>query len=257
MTKTIKYTGAIDRWPELAITGSQAMWRLSQQEQRSDTEAEMLLLTGQFLLLQETPQYPMHVSVGVNRVATLPEGQILSVSGTAGTAGVVYRLDPVLGGTNSLQSWPVGAGALAPIGPFVGQQVFLVACTTGSVAVGNDNAAVSAARVTRDAAGVTVSVGDSSTQIPLRVNQLVGSMRAGGTGLPTATNSVSSGAGIKGFAGAISAWGPFHAVQLIFGNHTATPAVIDNSCVATSSTAYPGGVFNIAAPSSGRSSMSS
>ncbi len=194
---------------------------------------------------------PTITAGGTPQTITLSEGQVLNISGSVGTVGVVYRLDPVLGGTNSLQSWAIGVGALAPIGPFVGQQVFLVACTTGSVAIGNDNAAVSAARVTRDAAGVTVSVGDSLTQIPLRVNQLVGSMRAGGTGLPATTNSVSSGATIKSFAGAISAWGPFHAVQLIFGNHTATPAVIDNSCVATSSTAYPGGVFNIAAPSSG------
>ena len=141
MTKTIKYTGTIDRWPELAVTGSQAMWRLSQQEQRSDTEAEMLLLTGQFLLLQETPQYPMHVSVGVNRVATLPEGQVLNISGSAGTAGVAYRLDPVLGGTNSLQSWAIGAGALAQIGPYAGLQRFLVTCSAGRVDVAVNAAA--------------------------------------------------------------------------------------------------------------------
>ncbi|MGK5020750.1 SGNH/GDSL hydrolase family protein [Janthinobacterium sp. LB2P10] len=182
---------------------------------------------------------------------SLPEGQVLTVTGAPGATGVVYLLDPVLGGTNSLQSWAVVSGALAPIGPYAGEQRLLVTCSAGSVIATTANAAVSAARVGRDVAGVAASVGDGSTQIPLRVNQLVGSMRAAGTGLPAATNSVSSGAATKSFAGAISAWGPFHAVQLIFGNHTATPAVIDNSCVATSSTAYPGGVFNIAAPSSG------
>ncbi|OFJ47854.1 hypothetical protein BA896_001405 [Janthinobacterium lividum] len=182
--------------------------------------------------------------------AVLPEGQVLNVSGSVGAVGKVHRLDPA-GGNAPLQSWAVGSGALAPIGAFAGEQRFLVTCSAGNVTVATANSAVSAARVGRDAAGTAVGLGDSSTQIPLRVNQLVGAMRAGGTGLPAATNSVASGTTTKTFAGAISAWGPFHAVQLIFGNHTATPAVIDNSCVATSSTAYPGGVFNIAAPSSG------
>ncbi|MGK5028498.1 SGNH/GDSL hydrolase family protein [Janthinobacterium sp. MDT1-19] len=159
MTKTIKYTGTIDRWPELAVTGGQAMWRLSQQEQRSDAEAEMLLLTGQFLLLQETPQYPMHVSVGVNRVVTLPEGQVLNVSGSAGAAGVVYRLDPVLGGTNSLQSWTIGAGALAPIGPYAGEQRFLVTCSAGSVDASMMAAVLGAPRVVKNVAGLADSAG--------------------------------------------------------------------------------------------------
>ena len=76
---------------------------------------------------------PTITAGGTPQTITLPEGRILNVSGTAGTAGVVYRLDPVLGGTNSLQSWPVGAGALAPIGPFPTEQHFLFTCTTGSI----------------------------------------------------------------------------------------------------------------------------
>ena len=164
MTKTIKYTGIIDRWPELAVTGGQAMWRLSQQEQRSDTEAEMLLLTGQFLLLQETPQYPMHVSVGVNRVATLPEGQILSVSGAPGTAGVAYLLDPLLGGTNSLQSWTIGAGALAPIGGYAGEQRFLVTCSAGAVTATIASAALSGVQFARTASGAAIGLRTSSGQ---------------------------------------------------------------------------------------------
>ncbi|MGV8870688.1 MAG: hypothetical protein ACOH2S_27585, partial [Janthinobacterium svalbardensis] len=70
----------------------------------------------------------------------LPEGQVLNISGSAGTAGVIYRLDPVLGGTNSLQSWAIGTGALAQIGPYAGLQRFLVTCSAGRV-----DAAVNAA----------------------------------------------------------------------------------------------------------------
>lgn len=77
---------------------------------------------------------PTITAGGTPQTITLPEGQALNVSGGAGTAGVVYRLDPVLGGTNSLQSWSVGAGSLAAIGPFAGQQRFLVTCSTGIIA---------------------------------------------------------------------------------------------------------------------------
>jgi hypothetical protein len=65
----------------------------------------------------------------------LSEGQVLNIYGVVGTAGVAYRLDPVLGGTNSLQSWTIGAGALAQIGPYAGLQRFLVTCSVGRVDV--------------------------------------------------------------------------------------------------------------------------
>lgn len=48
MSKTIKYIGTQDRWPELAITGKQSNWRPGQQEERSDSEAALLLGTGLF-----------------------------------------------------------------------------------------------------------------------------------------------------------------------------------------------------------------
>lgn len=103
----------------------------------------------------------------------------------------------------------------------------------------------------RDVSGRIVGLSMPGGKIPLRPNQLVGSLRCGGTGLPATTNSVASGGTMKMFHGALSAWGPFHAVQLIYANHTLTPALIDNSCVATTGTAFPGGIFNIANPSSG------
>ncbi|OEZ66301.1 hypothetical protein JAB5_00830 [Janthinobacterium sp. HH103] len=185
---------------------------------------------------------------GERTTISVPEGQALSIIGSASAEGLVERLSS---SGSVVQSWVVRSGAQAPIGPFAGLQVFRVTCSVGSLTANVAAAVLASVQVNQDAAGRTVGLSTPAGQIPLRTNQLLGSMRAGGTGLPAVTNSVSSGAGIKGFAGAISAWGPFHAVQLIFGNHTATPAVIDNSCVATSSTAYPGGVFNIAAPTSG------
>lgn len=74
--------------------------------------------------------------------AVLPEGQVLNVSGIAGTVGKVHRLDPT-GGNTPLQSWVVGAGVLAPIGPYVGEQRFLATCSTGSVDVAVGSSSVS------------------------------------------------------------------------------------------------------------------
>ncbi len=48
MPTTIKYIGTQDRWPELAVTGKQSMWRPGQQEERSDLELSLLLATGLF-----------------------------------------------------------------------------------------------------------------------------------------------------------------------------------------------------------------
>lgn len=76
---------------------------------------------------------PTITAGGTPQTITLPEGQVLNVSGSAGTAGVVYRLNQALGGTNSLQSWPVKLGILAAIGPYAGQQRFLVTCAAGEV----------------------------------------------------------------------------------------------------------------------------
>ena len=83
---------------------------------------------------------PTITAGGTPQTISLPEGQVLNISGSVGTVGVAYRLDPVLGGTNSLQSWTIGAGALAQIGPYPGLQRFLLTCSVGRV-----DAAVNAA----------------------------------------------------------------------------------------------------------------
>lgn len=96
---------------------------------------------------------PTITAGGTPQTITLPEGQVLSVSGTAGTAGVVYRLDPVLGGTNSLQSWTIGAGALLPIGPYADPQRFLVTCSAGILNVVSAQAALTSLRAVGDTPG--------------------------------------------------------------------------------------------------------
>jgi hypothetical protein len=67
------------------------------------------------------------------KTIALPEGKALILTGSVDAAGVVYLLDPALGGTNSLKSWAVGAGALAPIGAYAGSQKVLVSCSAGSI----------------------------------------------------------------------------------------------------------------------------
>lgn len=55
MSKVIKYNGTVNRWPELAVTGKQAVWYKGQQEERTDLEANKLLATQLFTLISATP----------------------------------------------------------------------------------------------------------------------------------------------------------------------------------------------------------
>lgn len=105
---------------------------------------------------------PTITAGGTPQTITLPVGQVLNISGRPGTAGVVYRLDPVLGGTNSLESWPVEAGSLAAIGPYAGQQRFLATCSTGSVDVAMKSAVFQIKPQTAKSLPIIVWFGDST-----------------------------------------------------------------------------------------------
>ncbi|MES2349154.1 MAG: hypothetical protein V4641_16455 [Pseudomonadota bacterium] len=48
MAKVIKYQGIIQNWSELPVTGKPATWRISQQEERENAEADLLLNTRLF-----------------------------------------------------------------------------------------------------------------------------------------------------------------------------------------------------------------
>lgn len=73
-------------------------------------------------------------SINANEQITiqLPEGQALTVTGTAAT-GTVQRIGAT--GANIGSPWAIGTGTLSPIGPFSGTQQFLISCSAGSVAV--------------------------------------------------------------------------------------------------------------------------
>lgn len=77
---------------------------------------------------------------------SLPEGQALTLSGSAGAAGVAYLLDQALGGSNSIKSWSIGAGVLPTIGPFIGAQQFLISCSAGNVVANMGDAVLSLPR---------------------------------------------------------------------------------------------------------------
>lgn len=157
---------------------------------------------------------------------TLPEGQALNVSGTAGAVGVIYRLDPALGGSNSLQSWPVGAGAHPAIGPYAGQQRFLVTCVTGSIDISTADAVLGA----------------------IRASLPVGNISAGGSFLPAYPSGNGAGSENRTFSAVISAWGDFNAYQLIYANRSSAPCRINDARVGVGATIYPNGANNIAAP---------
>jgi hypothetical protein len=57
---------------------------------------------------------------------TLPEGQVLLITGAAGAVGEATR-------AGSADKWAIAAGALPQIGPFAGTQKILITCTTGGV----------------------------------------------------------------------------------------------------------------------------
>ena len=67
---------------------------------------------------------------------TLPEGQVLLITGAASTVGAASRV-----GTSD--SWVIGAGALPAIGPYAGAQNILIQCTTGSIVVSTQDASLS------------------------------------------------------------------------------------------------------------------
>jgi hypothetical protein len=48
MPKTIRFTGSERGWDELSVTGKPSVWQPGQQEERSDSEAALLIATGLF-----------------------------------------------------------------------------------------------------------------------------------------------------------------------------------------------------------------
>jgi hypothetical protein len=93
MAKTIKYTGTQDPWPELAITGNQAVWHLGQQESREDQEANALLKTGLFSVVSTAARIDSNQNsvLGADSVFTLqvanPRGRMVVLGDSLGWGG--------------------------------------------------------------------------------------------------------------------------------------------------------------------------
>jgi hypothetical protein len=98
MSKTIKYTGTVDRWAELPVTGKQSLWHLGQSEQREDSEASQLLATGFFKDISSFTNSsgagitatisPATAAVGDTVHATLPAGVVGTLQFTRSTIPV-------------------------------------------------------------------------------------------------------------------------------------------------------------------------
>ncbi|NHZ94557.1 SGNH/GDSL hydrolase family protein [Massilia sp. CCM 8734] len=108
------------------------------------------------------------ISAGQQQTVSVQQDQIVAFSGSVGTVGVAYRLDPVLGGTNAVQSWAIGAGSGVPIGPLTGTQRYLVTCAAGEVTITVDLAVLSGPQYAYDSKGKLkgLSLLDGS-QVPL------------------------------------------------------------------------------------------
>lgn len=78
--------------------------------------------------------------------ATLPEGQVLLVTGGAASAGTVQRLDSA--GAPLGSPIAVIAGTLPPIGPFAGTQQFQITCTAGNIDATVQDAVLTVAALT-------------------------------------------------------------------------------------------------------------
>nr|WP_297526958.1 glycoside hydrolase family 16 protein [uncultured Roseateles sp.] len=117
MSKTIKYTGTQDPWPELAVTGKQSSWRRGQQEERPDDEAALLLATGLFdgvpIAVRQNSatgalqnsQGQLVVTAPITITGALVVGATLTASPAGGwqvTAGQWYRGASAISGATAL-----------------------------------------------------------------------------------------------------------------------------------------------------------
>lgn len=129
---------------------------------------------------------PTTTATATPHTITLPEGQVLHISGSTGAADMVCHLDPAPDGSDMPQSWAIGAGTLAAIGPFAGQRRFLVTCTAASASAGIQDATRDAPIFSPDAADMAavrqatggLIIGMGGIQAPLPSGDLSGATDA-------------------------------------------------------------------------------
>lgn len=86
---------------------------------------------------------PQTASIGLPLTVPIIEGQTLNVTGSVGSSGTAYLLDPTLGGTNYTKSWPISADVTTIIGPYSGTQNVLIVSNTGTIMATIQNASLS------------------------------------------------------------------------------------------------------------------
>lgn len=89
MSKTIKYIGTQNRWPELAVTGKQSTWSPGWMDERSDSEAAQLLATGLFFdvdSINQTPAESAALSGLVSRGGNIVERVTMAGGGASSGA---------------------------------------------------------------------------------------------------------------------------------------------------------------------------
>jgi hypothetical protein len=144
MSKTIKYTGTQDRWPELLVTGKPSLWLPGQQEERSDAEAALLLATGLFS------------GVKLGTVIDSVTGAVTDRTGAVASAGGGG------GGSSDLQALGTVSGAV-PINLANGANIVMllgaasVLSFTGTP--GNNKAQRAVLTISNGAAGITWPAG--------------------------------------------------------------------------------------------------
>lgn len=79
------------------------------------------------------------------QIISLKAGNVLTAIGSASSVGSVSLVDPVLGGTNFLNTWGVGDSKL-PIGTYASEQTFYVTCSAGSITIASKDASFDSIR---------------------------------------------------------------------------------------------------------------
>lgn len=121
MSKTVKYIGSQQRWPELSTTGKQSTWLPGQTEERSDAEAAQLKATGLFSdisSIQLSASKVAALSSIASRIGTQQRVFLLGDSQTMRNFRAFGAASASVSGTDLTISVPSGS-ALPPIGSYV------------------------------------------------------------------------------------------------------------------------------------------
>lgn len=122
-------------------------------------------------------------------IVSLKDGEILSVNGSGTASGTISLQDPITGLPNVSQTWAVGASSLVTVGPYQGEQLFIIKCVAGSIEAGIKPASFQIAPRTAKTLPVIVWLGDSTTSYSNAQSGNATSLVYNGNGTATITFS--------------------------------------------------------------------